>query len=323
MRRILALLLPLLLLLSACSGATTDPSSSDSASTPPANAEALASVKVEDHGAGKPPTVTFDKPLAIKAESIRVVTKGTGAEIKAGQAVTLRAIGLNAEDGTAEGNNFADPAGERMLFDDTFKSQNPVVYNTFVGAKIGSYVAYAYPGTPAVAGSSAAPSQPAKPTVLSVFFIESASDIVKPLTKPEGETLTPPAGLPTVKENDKGVPAITIGDAKAPTELIAQDLIKGKGVDVKSGDTIVVNYAGATFSDGKVFDESYSKGQTFTTPIGVGKVIPGWDKGLVGKTVGSRVLLVIPKDLAYASANASNGQPIGDLVFVVDILGVE
>ncbi|MGO2540706.1 MAG: FKBP-type peptidyl-prolyl cis-trans isomerase, partial [Specibacter sp.] len=68
MRRLLALLLPLLLLVTACSSGSSDPAASDapgsSVSVPPANAEALASVKVDDQGKGKAPKVTFDKPLA-------------------------------------------------------------------------------------------------------------------------------------------------------------------------------------------------------------------------------------------------------------------
>ena len=276
-------------------------------------------MKVEDQGAGKPPTVTFDKPLDIKAESIRVVKEGTGTEVKAGQSVSLRAIGFNAQDGTSNGNNFADPAGEHMLFDDTFKSQNPTVYNTFVGAKIGSYVAYAYPGTPAVAGTTAAPSQAAQPAILSVFLIESATDVAKPLSKPEGETVTPPAGLPTVKDNDKGIPVITVGDAKAPTALISQDLIVGKGATVKATDTIVANYVGVNFVGGDIFDSSFDRGTPATFPLS--NVIKGWTQGLTGKTVGSRVLLVIPKDLAYG--DTGSGKAKGDLVFVVDILGIQ
>ncbi|AIY00263.1 peptidyl-prolyl cis-trans isomerase, FKBP-type [Arthrobacter sp. PAMC 25486] len=288
-------------------------------SIPPANAEALSSVKVEDQGKGKAPAVTFDKPLAITAESVKVVTEGKGEPVKAGQSVTLQAIGFNAEDGKTNGNSYSDPAGEKLVFDDAFKSTNPLVYTTFVGAKVGSFVAYAFPGTAAVEGSTAAPAQPAQPTVLTVFQIESAADVAKPLAKPEGETVTPPAGLPTVKDSDKGVPVITVGDAKAPTELIAQDLVTGKGPAVKATDTVVVNYVGVNFVGGEIFDSSFDRGTPFTTPLN--RVIEGWTTGLTGKTVGSRVLLVVPKAMAYG--DGGQGKAKGDLVFVVDILGVQ
>ena len=64
---------------------------------------------------------------------------------------------------------------------------------------------------------------------------------------------------------------------------------------------------------------SWKRGQTFDTQIGTGQVIPGWDQGLVGVKVGSRVQLDIPADLAYGET-PEGGAPAGDLRFVVDIL---
>ncbi len=303
-----------MLLLTACGqSASTDPTPSASVSVPPSNAEVFTSVKVVDQGKGKAPTVTFKTPLAITAESMGVVSEGKGAAVKAGQAVTLQAIGFNAEDGKTNGDSFSDPAGQRIVMDDTFKASNPLVYSTFVGAKVGSWVAYAYPA--AAAGATAS----TEPAVMTVFLIESATDVATPLSKPEGETVAPVAGLPTVKEDAKGVPAITIGDAKAPTELVAQDLIKGTGAVLKESDTIVANYVGVNFVGGDIFDSSFEAGKVATFPLT--GVIQGWTKGLTGKTVGSRVLLVIPSAMAYGETG--QGKAKGDLVFVVDILGVQ
>ncbi|WP_026554750.1 FKBP-type peptidyl-prolyl cis-trans isomerase [Arthrobacter sp. 35W] len=319
MRRILAIVLPALLLLTACSGSPDAASSSSTASLPSAHAEVFDSVKATPGEAGKAPAVDFDKPLAIEAESIKVLTSGDGDVVKDGQSVVLRQIAVQADDGTALGENFTAAAGQTLIFNADFKSQYPLVYGTFVGAKVGSYVGYATPGSPAVEGSTAAPSQAAQPGTLSVFYIESAKDIAAPLTKPEGDVVTPPAGLPTVKEDDKGVPVITIGDAAAPTALVSQDLIKGKGEALKTSDSIVANYVGVNFVGGEIFDSSFASGKPATFPLT--GVIKGWTQGLEGKTVGSRVLLVIPKDLAYG--DAGSGKASGDLVFVVDILGIQ
>ncbi|MBG0739571.1 FKBP-type peptidyl-prolyl cis-trans isomerase [Paeniglutamicibacter antarcticus] len=321
MRRLLALFLPALLLLSACGAAdsTDGASSTPAVSVPAAHAEDLASVKVTPGAKGEAPKVEFDKPLKVTAESIKVVSEGDGAKINAGQSLTLREIDFNAEDGTSPGNSYADPTGAPYVFDAAFEQNNPLVYNTFVGANVGSQIAYARPATPEVPGSSAAPSQPAAPAQLVVFLIESAKDVAKPLSKPEGDAVTPPAGLPAVKDDDKGVPQITIPTTPASTSLVAQDLIVGKGQAVKATDTIVANYVGVTYKDGKTFDSSFARGQTATFPLN--RVIQGWTQGLTGKTVGSRVLLVIPKALGYPNPTA--GQPDGDLVFVVDILGVQ
>jgi len=107
-----------------------------------------------------------------------------------------------------------------------------------------------------------------------------------------------------------------------PTDLEITDVTIGEGDPVEAGDTITVHYHG-TLLDGTVFDSSWDRGQPFTTAIGVGQVIAGWDEGMVGMRVGGRRILVIPSDLAYGESG-SGGQipPDAPLVFVVDLLSV-
>ena len=69
-----------------------------------------------------------------------------------------------------------------------------------------------------------------------------------------------------------------------------------------------------------VFDSSWSRGAPATFSIGTGGVIPGWDKGLVGKKVGSRVLLVVPPADGYGAQAQGKIPANSTLVFVVDIL---
>ncbi|WP_239118599.1 FKBP-type peptidyl-prolyl cis-trans isomerase [Paractinoplanes ferrugineus] len=113
-------------------------------------------------------------------------------------------------------------------------------------------------------------------------------------------------------------PAATAGSG-AVTELKTTTLIQGTGAAVRSGQTISVNYVGVTYGDGKEFDSSWSRSEPFSFQAGAGKVIKGWDQGLVGVKVGSRVQLDIPADLAYGE-HPSGGQPAGALRFVVDVL---
>ncbi|MFF0149986.1 FKBP-type peptidyl-prolyl cis-trans isomerase [Micromonospora sp. NPDC005203] len=107
-------------------------------------------------------------------------------------------------------------------------------------------------------------------------------------------------------------------------KLAVTPLIKGTGPAVKQGQNITTNYVGVFFKDGKEFDSSWQSGQPATFPIGVGQVIPGWDQGLVGVTVGSRVQLDIPGELAYGNdAAKAGGRPTGPLRFVVDVLAAQ
>jgi peptidylprolyl isomerase len=113
-------------------------------------------------------------------------------------------------------------------------------------------------------------------------------------------------------------PAVTAGTGTV-SKLKTTTLIQGTGAAARSGQTINVNYVGVTYADGKEFDSSWSRSQAFSFQVGAGKVIKGWDQGLIGVKVGSRVQLDIPADLAYGD-NPSGGQPAGALRFVVDVL---
>jgi peptidylprolyl isomerase len=116
-------------------------------------------------------------------------------------------------------------------------------------------------------------------------------------------------------------PVVTKGTGTV-TKLKTTTLIEGKGAAVKSGQTINVNYVGVTYADGKEFDSSWSRSEPFSFQVGGGNVIAGWDQGLVGVKVGSRVQLDIPSNMAYGD-NPTGGQPPGALRFVVDVLSAE
>jgi peptidylprolyl isomerase len=308
-RRLLAILIPGLLLLTACGGSPAAPEPTSQSAGDTAKFDSL---KLTDNGDKKAPGVDFTKPLDVTDPTIKVVTEGNGDRVKANQIANISIIALNGTDGSTLEDTFsADP--EPLELNDTLKTQSPVIYNAFVGAKIGSSLALAVPGQAAAEGT------PAQPTQVLVIKVISTKDVAPALTKPEGDTVTPPAGLPTVKEDDKGIPQISVEGAAAPTALVAQDLIKGKGVEVKATDTLTVNYVGVNLVGGTKFDSSYDRGTPASFPLT--GVIKGWTQGLAGKTVGSRVLLVVPKDLAYGEAG--QGDAKGDLVFVVDILGVK
>ena len=151
-----------------------------------------------------------------------------------------------------------------------------------------------------------------------------AGGVSAPAEPPAGQPSEPPSpqqGQPSAPPVDPRLqqePKITAGKGKV-TKLVVTPLVPGRGPRVKAGQQLTVNYVGATYSDGKVFESSFQTGQTATFPIGTGNLIPGWDQGLVGVPVGSRVQLDIPSDLAYGD-NPGGGRPGGDLRFVIDVL---
>jgi peptidylprolyl isomerase len=105
-------------------------------------------------------------------------------------------------------------------------------------------------------------------------------------------------------------------------KLVVKPLVTGTGPAVAAGQTLTVNYVGVLYANGQEFDASWKTGQPAQFPIGVGQVIKGWDQGLVGVPVGSRVQLDIPAALAYGDP-APAGYPEGALRFVVDVLAAQ
>lgn len=133
---------------------------------------------------------------------------------------------------------------------------------------------------------------------------------------------TPRAGLPTVHGNYGDKPTLTFPTSPPPGTVQKQVLRDGTGPVVAKGDLLVADYLGQVWR-GAVFDNSYDRKQAAGFPIGVGKVIPGWDQTLVGLHAGSRVLLSLPPSAGYgASGNSQAGIKGTDtLVFVVDVVG--
>lgn len=101
-----------------------------------------------------------------------------------------------------------------------------------------------------------------------------------------------------------------------------QDEVVGTGAEAKSGSTVTVNYLG-TLTDGTKFDSSYDRNTPFSTQIGVGAVIKGWDEGIVGMKVGGKRKLVIPPSLGYGEQDLGTIPPNSTLVFEVELLDVK
>jgi peptidylprolyl isomerase len=118
-------------------------------------------------------------------------------------------------------------------------------------------------------------------------------------------------------------PAVTVpANEEAPTDLVVDVVSEGDGAEVEAGDWLLTNYLGQTWeqrdAENFVFDNSWDNGAPVGFVIGEGQVIQGWDDGLVGQTVGSRVALTIPVDQAYGGLEHDLAEDT--LVFVVDVL---
>ena len=117
-------------------------------------------------------------------------------------------------------------------------------------------------------------------------------------------------------------PLVTIPPSSPPTELLIEDLVVGSGSPVGVGDFLIMDYVGVSYSTGLQFDASWDRGSPFPFELGAGRVIQGWDQGIVGMSVGGRRSLTIPPELAYGENGSGSGSigPNETLVFVVDLI---
>ena len=118
-------------------------------------------------------------------------------------------------------------------------------------------------------------------------------------------------------------PEIDFPDFPAPDDLVVEEVTVGDGAEARAGDTAVVHYVGVAYSTGEEFDASWNRGAPFAFPLGGGKVIAGWDRGVQGMRVGGRRRLIIPPALGYGDRGAGQVIAPGEtLIFVVDLLAL-
>lgn len=105
-------------------------------------------------------------------------------------------------------------------------------------------------------------------------------------------------------------------------ELQVIDILLGEGKAAVKGALITTQYRGF-LADGTLFDSSYEKGRPFQCVIGTGRVIKGWDQGLMGMRVGGKRKLLVPAHLAYGERQVGERIPPNSaLQFEIELLEV-
>jgi len=323
------------------------------------------------NGRGDEPQIDVPAPWAIDSTKTKVITEGTGRPIPDGAYVYLNYVGVNGRTGEIFDSSWVTPTppspdpsaspeatASATPFDDT-PVANPAVFSLapgrvvagfskgIVGQKEGSRVLIAMPGSD---GYDSAGGQTDAGIEVGDTLVFVVDIIMASYNGPEGETVTPPAGLPVVTDMPLTtasptpsatpsatptetatattapvlVPTITFPDGIVkPTELTVQPLIKGAGPAVKAGDSILVNYTEYVWGGDKPVRQTYGDTAQGFGPLAgtLATTIPGWQTGLLGQTAGSRVLLIVPPDQAYPQGNTKIGVATGStMVYVIDIL---
>jgi len=260
---------------------------------------------------------------------VKVKIQGAGAKVTDGSAVVLQYTAKLWRDGSDLGSSY-DQGGSATVLVEGQHKMLPGWEQGLEGQQAGSRVELTVP--PAL-GFGDKGTQAGSVTIKGDDTLIFDLDILGVYSSPTADIATGPnalsdPSLPAVgTEVGAADPKVTIPAGKNPPAAgTYKPVIVGKGPQVKKGQTLVVQYEGLLWRTGQVFDSSFSKGKSlFATRIGVGAVVPGWDEGLVGQTVGSRVLLVVPPDKGYGAKGQPQAgiQGTDTMVFVVDILDAQ
>lgn len=108
-----------------------------------------------------------------------------------------------------------------------------------------------------------------------------------------------------------------------PSELTVIDIQLGDGAEAVAGASAEVHYSGVSWSTGAMFDSSWQRDTSFVFPLGEGRVITGWDQGVVGMREGGQRLLILPPEFAYGDMGTGPIGPGETLIFVVDLLSLD
>jgi FKBP-type peptidyl-prolyl cis-trans isomerase len=266
---------------------------------------------------GDEPTIEFSKPLVVESTQRTVEVVGTqrDAFVRENDEVTFDYVLYNGTTGEKLDSTYADGHPASFVANETIYL--PGLIKTLMCSAVGDRVTGVVPPGEAFKanGSQHLAVGPGESLVFVVDVISISSGTAN------GEPQAPVEGMPTVTLAENGAPTITIPDTEPPAELQIAVLKKGDGAVVGDGDAVRVHYTGMNWNTQVVFDSSWERGPaTFAT----NQVVSGFGQALVGQTVGSQVLVVIPPELGYGPSGGNPNAGIGPddtIVFVIDILG--
>ncbi len=268
---------------------------------------------------GKAPEVKISQsPVVFTNIDHKLLTEGTGKAVTTGQRVVLSYQLYNGKNGKLTTDTYpTKPTSFIAGPEGSFRG----LTMTLVGKKIGSRLLVGTPPTMGFAGGIGEPGLGFSRDD-SLIFIADIVSAVDQLTGPSGTPVPAKPGIPKVTDNPNKEPSVSLTGVTAPKTTVVQPVIMGKGPVVLRGQQVKANYVGMLLAGGKIFDSSFQSKRPLTMQFGTGQLIKGFDNGIIGQKVGSRVVLVIPPAEGYGSnGNGQAGIKATDtLVFVVDIL---
>lgn len=156
--------------------------------------------------------------------------------------------------------------------------------------------------------------------LLLTIFVSVADSQTRKGTSASRRTRRPGASRVTPKPSSPCPASLATTTSSGLTYVVTRH---GTGQQLKAGDTVIVQYTGL-LTNGLKFDSSLDRNQPFEFPLGAGRVIRGWDEGIVQLRVGDQATLIIPSQLGYGVKGAGGViPPEATLIFIVEVVGVK
>ncbi len=321
MRRFLALIaVPLLACVVLAGCGSSKPAASSSSSSPSSSSSANSSVTATG-SFGKAPTVDIPKAKAGGTLAVKTLIQGTGPALTKSDALAANYV-VYSWDGMSSSQKASTFGASPTLIGQTL----PGLETALIGKKVGSRILAVIPPAQGF-GASGNPQAGITGTTTLVFVVDLLKAYSDTASASGTQVSNGGGTLPTVSAKAGSAPTMTFPSSPPPSGLVTKTLIKGNGPTVAKGDLVVAQYVGYIWRTKKPFSSgssSWSSGSLvgFVDGASPAQIIPGWDKGLIGQTVGSRVILSIPPADGYGSAGSPQAgiKSTDTLAFVVDII---
>lgn len=238
---------------------------------------------------GRRPQIAFATPMEIREPHSEVIIEGDGKTLDEGDPVLLAYVALSAVTGDVVEDSYAREPRSLVLGPDA----GPL-YEELLGQEEGTRLLHLSQGTVT------------RPEPVVIVY-----DVLH--TEAWGTESSPPAdddSLPTVTTDEDRRPHVEVPDVDPPAQLRVLTLIKGNGPQIQEGGSVTAHYTTVDWATGEEFDSTW--GERLAPPaIPFTGLIPAWQDGLLGATVGSRIMIIAPPEAAFGS---------GTVVFVIDLL---
>ncbi|MER6466500.1 FKBP-type peptidyl-prolyl cis-trans isomerase [Streptomyces sp. NPDC048409] len=305
---------------SASSKASAAPSASASSVPPPKIVDGPLPAITAGTKFGEKPTVAKGSGDPSKDLAVKTVIAGSGRTV--------------AENDFIQANYLGQIWSTAKVFDQSYDrtpllmqlAQGSIIDGwryALAGKKAGSRVLMAVPPTWGY-GSSGNAQAGIKGTDTLVFVVDVINSFNSKSSSTGKEVAQSDAALPKVGTNTDGkAPSIDIPKTDPPKTLVSNYVLEGDGPAVTASQTVLCQFKGEVWDSGKAFEQTYESGRLAQFAIEqMQEVVKGLAQGITGKKIGSRLLIVVPPDLAYGNNPPSGGvvKKGSTLVFTVDLL---